>query len=375
VTHNTALSLNVKKTLGSFSFQAAFESKIGCIALFGPSGSGKTTLINMIAGLIKPDHGRIDIRGACMFDETRAINQPPELRRIGYVFQDARLFPHLNVKRNLAYGMNLIADATRLIKFAHVVELLDLENLLDRRPHKLSGGERRRVAIGRALLTSPRLLLMDEPLANLDPKRRLEILPFIENLRDTLKIPIVYVSHSVEEVIRLADQVVVLDQGRVTACGGIRDVLNRIDIQTEFAATARDEAPDFGTVLTAVIAAHEHEDGLTRLAIADDTLYVPQIDEEIGKKLRIRVQARDVALAKDTPKGLSILNTLRAHVTEIVTHSRTHVDVKLQTVGGTQLWSRITLRSGRELEIKPGTKIWVLIKSVALESGLFKRIR
>ncbi len=369
-----ALDVDIEKTLGQFSLHAAFQSISGCTALFGPSGSGKTTLINMLAGLIKPERGRIDISGACVFDYARGINLPPEKRRIGYVFQDARLFPHLNVKRNLSYGLTLIPEDERLFDLEKVAHLLDLHSLMQRRPHKLSGGERQRVAIGRALLSSPRLLLMDEPLANLDPKRRLEILPFIENLRDNLKIPIVYVSHSVDEVIRLADKVVVLDHGRVSAQGGIRDVLNRIDIQTEFAAASTDEAPDFGAVLTATVAAHEREDGLTRLAIAGDKLLVPQIDEEIGKTLRIRIRARDVALAKQAPTGLSVLNTLRARVTELVNQSRTHIDVKLETEGGAQIWSRITLRSGRELDIKPGAEIWLLIKTVALETGLSQRI-
>ncbi len=369
-----SLNVNVEKSLGDFSLHAAFQSAGGCTALFGPSGSGKTTLINMLAGLIQPDRGNIHICGAQVFDHTHNINLPPEKRHIGYVFQDARLFPHLNVRHNLTFGMNLIPDHKRLFEFTEIVDLLDLESLLERRPHKLSGGERQRVAIGRALLASPHLLLMDEPLANLDSRRRLEIFPFIENLRDRLKIPIVYVSHSVDEVIRLADQVVVLDHGRVTAQGGIREVLNRIDIQTEFAATSRDEAPDFGTVLTATVAAHEREDGLTRLSIANDKLLVPQIDIEVGKKLRIRIRARDVALANKAPIGLSVLNTLHAHVAELVNQSRTHVDIKLETESGTQIWSRITLRSQRELEIKPGADVWLLIKTVALETGLSQHI-
>ena len=367
------LDVNVEKTLGGFTLDASFQSTGGCTALFGPSGSGKTSLINMLAGLVKPERGTIHIRGVCMFDSAQHINVPPEKRRIGYVFQDARLFPHLNVKRNLTYGLNLTPPDKRLFNLEQVIDLLNLEILLERRSHKLSGGESQRVAIGRALLASPDLLLMDEPLANLDSRRRLEVLPFIEDLRDNLKIPIVYVSHSVDEVIRLADQVIIMDQGRVAAQGGIRDVLNRIDIQTDFAASSRDEAPDFGTVLTASVAAHEREDGLTRLSMASDKLLVPHIDAKVGKSLRIRIRARDVALAREAPKETSVLNTLRARVTEIVNQSSAHVDIKLVTESGTQIWSRITLRSLRQLDIKPGTYFWLLIKTVALETGLSRK--
>ena len=213
------IDVDIRLTKDDFRLDTKFETDTGLTALFGKSGSGKTTLINAIAGLERPDEGRIEVDGNVLFDANAGINLPPEKRRLGYVFQESRLFPHLNVSKNLAYGMTLARPAEGGQDFKRIVELLDLGALLTRRTRTLSGGERQRVAIGRALLANPRILLMDEPLASLDAGRKAEIIPFIERLRDELLLPIVYVSHAIEEVIRVADTMVVMSDGRVAAGG------------------------------------------------------------------------------------------------------------------------------------------------------------
>jgi molybdate transport system ATP-binding protein len=213
------LSVDVDKQLGDFSLHAAFEAQ-GSTALFGPSGAGKTSVINMIAGLMKPDRGRILLDGEALFDDGARVNVPAWRRRIGTVFQEGRLFPHLSVKHNLDYGRWMGGHAMDRKIYAHVVELLDLRRLLERRPGKLSGGERQRVAVGRALLMQPRLLLLDEPLASLDDARKAEILPYFERLRDEALVPMIYVSHNPIEVRRIATRVVMLADGRVRAAGG-----------------------------------------------------------------------------------------------------------------------------------------------------------
>jgi molybdate transport system ATP-binding protein len=215
------LTVDVDKQLGEFSLQASFAVESGATALFGASGAGKTSLINMVAGLMRPDRGRIVLHGETLFDDAARVDVPAWRRRIGYVFQEGRLFPHLSVRRNLDYGRWMSGLAADPAGFAHVIELLDIGSLLERRPGKLSGGERQRVAIGRTLLTLPRLLLLDEPLASLDSPRKQEILPYLQRLRDAAQVPVIYVSHDAGEVKRLATRVVMLAAGRVAAAGGI----------------------------------------------------------------------------------------------------------------------------------------------------------
>jgi molybdate transport system ATP-binding protein len=219
------LTVEVEKQLGEFSLNVRFASEAGATVLFGPSGAGKTSVINMIAGLLKPDRGRIAIDDEVLFDAATRIEVPTWRRRIGYVFQEGRLFPHLSVRHNLDYGRWMGGHAADAAAFAHVVELLDIGHLLDRRPGKLSGGERQRVAVGRALLMRPRLLLLDEPLASLDVARKEDILPYLERLRDEAKVPMIYVSHDAAEVRRIATRVVRLDGGKMVATGGI-ELLN-----------------------------------------------------------------------------------------------------------------------------------------------------
>jgi molybdate transport system ATP-binding protein len=363
------LDVKIAKSFGDFTVDVAFTAGAGLTALFGPSGAGKTTIVNVLAGLETPDNGFIKINGTKLFDGDAGINTAPNGRQLGYVFQDARLFPHMSVERNLRYGMTRATENTNSIAWNDVIRTLDLAHLLDRRPHNLSGGEKQRVAIGRALLANPKLLLMDEPLSSLDPLRRLEVMPFIEKMRDEFSIPIVYVTHTVAEIIRLADTVVVLDHGRVVAYGRVEDVLSRLDVQAEFESTGA-EPPDFGTVLTGVLETNMNLDGLSQLDFAGEKILVPQLKGNQGDRVRIRIRARDVALALEAPRRISILNAFKGRVTEVIKTGPAHVDVQLETEGGTRIWSRITRKSQRDLNIAVDTVAWALIKSVALEAGL-----
>jgi molybdate transport system ATP-binding protein len=225
------LGVDVEKRLGDFFLSARFQTGNGVTAVFGPSGAGKTTLVNMISGLVVPDRGRIAIDETVLFDSAKRINLPPHGRRIGYIFQEGRLFPHLSVKHNLDYGRRMCGLPPDVPQLQRIISLLDIGNLIDRRPGKLSGGERQRVAIGRALLMRPRLLLLDEPLASLDVARKREILPYLERLRDEVGVPMVYVSHHAAELRRIATSVVRLNAGKVEAVGG-KELLDAADIET-----------------------------------------------------------------------------------------------------------------------------------------------
>src|SRR6187455_2862972 len=281
------LNVRVIKQLTSFDLDTEFTSEAGITALFGRSGAGKTTLVNAIAGLVRPDAGRIEINGDCLFDSARGVDVPVERRRVGYVFQEGRLFPHLTVHGNLDYGYALAQPAQRYVEFKQVVDLLGLGHVLERRPANLSGGEKQRVAIGRALLASPRVLLMDEPLAALDTLRKGEILRYIERLHDEIKVPIVYVTHAIEEIVRLADAVVVMAAGSVIATGKVSEVMGRPDLR---AHTGRFEG---GSVIEVKVLAHDLRYDLTTLGFAGGQLMVAGIDALIGEKVRARVRARD----------------------------------------------------------------------------------
>ena len=353
------LKVDLTAQLGSFELSAAFQSGAGITALFGPSGAGKTTLINILAGLQQPSGGRIDVQGTVLFDSERGINVPPQHRRLGYVFQESRLFPHMSVTGNLAYGQRLVPKGLANVDYDAVVALLALTPLLDRRPGALSGGERQRVAIGRALLAAPRLLLMDEPLANLDAPRRAEILPFIENLQRELNIAIVYVSHNMDEIVRLADELVVMADGAVVAQGPVDEVTARLDLRP---LTGRWDA---GAVLSTTVAAQDERDALTQLAFPGGALWLPRLDLLLGTHLRIRVRARDVSLALSPPRDISVLNVFPGMVIEVGEDDGPQVDVLVDI--GSPLWARITKRSQRELNIVPGRKVHALIKAMAVD--------
>jgi molybdate transport system ATP-binding protein len=363
------IEVDVQKRLGAFELDARFSaSATGIIALFGRSGSGKTTLVNSLAGLVRPDRGRIAIGGEVLFSATERIDRRPERRRLGYVFQEGRLFPHYSVRGNLAYGMRRGTPRDPALAFDAVVELLHLAPLLNRKTRDLSGGEKQRVAIGRALLADPRLILMDEPLASLDLAHRSEILPFIEQLRDRLQIPIVYVSHAMEEVVRLADTLVLMSEGRVAAVGPVEDLTSRLDLRP---LTGRFEA---GAVIRATVAGNDLVYGLSELSFPGGRLRVPHLGLSLGTPVRARIRARDVALALSPPQGLSILNVFAGRVIEMAADQGPMVDVRLD-IGKPErpvaLWARITRRSCHELQLKIGQPIHALVKSVALDRMSF----
>jgi len=330
----------------------------GVTALFGHSGSGKTTCLRAMAGLEHAPGGLLTLGDEVWQDDSHGIFVPTHRRALGYVFQEASLFPHLSVRRNMEFGQKRVAATEQRFKLAAVAELLGIAGLLERMPASLSGGERQRVAIARALLAAPRLLLLDEPLAALDLKRKQEILPYLERLHDELSIPVIYVSHAPDEVARLADHLVLLDGGRVVASGPLSETLARADLPPAF-------ADDAGVVLDTTLCGPE-PDNLSQLDFADGCIHVGRRPEATGSHLRCRIHARDVSLALERPHASSILNILPATVTAVVaTDTPGHVLVQMR-VGTTPLLARITERSRRELGITPGLPVWAQIKAVAL---------
>jgi molybdate transport system ATP-binding protein len=358
------LSVVVRHRLGDFLLDAAFESGGGLTALFGRSGSGKTSLVNAVAGLIRPQRGHIVVDGEVLTDTASGAFVPARRRHVGYVFQEGRLFPHLTVRQNLLYGYWFASRRGRPGEVEHVINLLGLGELLGRRPANLSGGEKQRVAIGRALLAQPRLLVMDEPLASLDEARKTEILPYIERLRDEFAIPIVYVSHAIAEVTRLATTLVVMSEGRVAAVGPPAAIMGRIDL---FPLTGRAEA---GAILSTRVAEHDIRFGLTTLRAAAGELRVPYIDMRLGTQLRVRIRARDVMIALEPPRGLSALNILPGRVAEIGPADGPIVEIRLDCAGEA-LIARLTRRSVESLGLVPGRQVYAVIKSIAFDHQAF----
>ena len=350
------LTLDVKLRVDSLDLAAAVDTPLGDVtALFGPSGSGKTTLLRIIAGLERKAHGLVRVGEETWQDSARGLFVPPHARRVGFVFQDTRLFAHLSVEGNLLYGHRRTPVAERALTPAEVIEVLELAPLLARRVTHLSGGERQRVAIGRALLTSPRLLLMDEPLASLDEARRAEILPYIERLRDQAGVPILYVSHSVAEVARLATPVVILTEGKVTAVGPVLDILPLAD------------AGDGGSVLDAVVARHDEAFQLTVLTSAAGELQVPRLAAPAGAPVRAYIRARDVMLSLKQPEEISALNVLAGHVAQVTPNgSGAQADIRLDC-NGAILMARLTAKSVDRLALVPGRPVYAVIKSVSFE--------
>tara|TARA_R110002020_G_scaffold16900_14_gene60093 strand:- start:2152 stop:3279 length:1128 start_codon:yes stop_codon:yes gene_type:complete len=351
------LSVRLTQRFGGFTLDAAFEAPMGVTALFGRSGSGKTTVINAVAGLLRPDAGHVALDGQVLFDSDRKVFMPVHRRRLGYVFQEGRLFPHLSVRQNLGYG-RWFAPREEGAGFDHVVEMLGISALLHRRPGALSGGEKQRVAIGRALLARPKLLLMDEPLAALDEERKAEILPYLERLRDETEIPILYVSHSMVEVARLATTLVLIEGGRVVRAGPAAEVLS--DPESVPALGVRTA----GASLHATVAAQE-EDGLTRLETSAGPLLIPRVEAAIGARLAIRIPAQDVILSRTRPDGLSALNILPAKVTAVRLGDGPGAIVQLKA-GDDLILARITRRSALALELAPGVECFAILKTVAV---------
>lgn len=329
----------------------------GVTALFGQSGSGKTTLLRCIAGLQPTHDSFISVNGEVWQDDRTLM--PPHRRSLGYVFQEASLFGHLSVHGNIDYGLQRVPQSQRRVAQQDVIKLLGIGPLLSRSCGSLSGGERQRVAIARALAVSPRLLLMDEPLASLDVARKQEILPYLQRLHDDLDIPVLYVSHSPDEVARLSDYVVLLTQGRALAQGGLHETLSRLDLAGVL-------ADDVGVVVDALVAQHDDADHLTRLEFPGGNVWVSRCTETVGQQMRFRIQASDVSLAIHKAEDSSFLNLLACSVIELTAvNTRGQVLVKLD-MSGTPLIARITERSRRNLQITPGQSLWAQIKSVAL---------
>ena len=344
-----------------FELDIAFAvERPGVTALFGPSGCGKTTIVNVIAGLLKPDKGEVRLNGSTVLDTTSGIDVPAHKRRIGYVFQDARLFPHMSVRRNLDFGARRAGDRLPDSEASAIITLLGLDNLLERKPRHLSGGERQRVALGRALLSNPAALLLDEPLAALDSGRKAGILPYLERIRDEARIPILYVSHSIDEVTRLANDIVVLNAGKIAASGPVEDIMSRLDL---FPLTGRFEA---GAVLEGHIARHLADEDMTQVVVGRNRFVVPRVGDDPGSALRLRVRARDVMLATKAPRDISANNIIAGKVTGIREDTGPYVDVQLDCAG-TVLLARITRMSRTRLAIGHGKKVWALVKSVSVE--------
>ena len=354
------LEVDIEHRLGAFELDIHFHSGRGLTALFGRSGAGKTSVVNAIAGLIWPQRGRIVVDGSVLIDTERRVRAPAHRRRVGYVFQEGRLFPHLTVRQNLLFGRWFASGLAPAVRLDDVVDLLGIGSLLDRRPGRLSGGEKQRVAIGRALLASPRLLLMDEPLASLDARRKDEILPYIERLRDQARVPIVYVSHTVAEVTRLASTLVLISDGRVRAVGPVQEVMGRAEL---YPMAGRFEA---GAVLAVRVAAHDPRWGLTELAGAFGKLTVARLHAPIGAALRVRIRARDVILAATRPTGISALNVLVGRVEALVPIEEAALEVQLR-LGDERLLARVTRRSGAALGLLPGREVFAVIKTVAID--------
>ena len=349
-----SLDIDIEHTRGTFRLAVRFTSQPGVTALFGRSGAGKSSLVNIVAGLIKPQSGKVIVDGQTLVDIERGVFVPRHRRRVGYVFQDSRLFPHLSVRQNLLYGRWFSrGDGGVAGDFNSIVDLLGIAALTERKPESLSGGEKQRVAIGRALLAHPRLLLMDEPLASLDESRRAEILPYIERLRDGTGVPILYVSHSVAEVARLATTVVILSEGKVTAVGPVLDILPLA------------EASDGGSALEAVVAGHDDAFQLTTLASAAGELQVPKLAAAVGASVRAYIRSRDVMLSLQPPQDISALNVLAGKVAGI-SESGAQADVRLDCNGAT-LMARLTTKSVQRLALAPGRPVFAVIKSVSFE--------
>lgn len=351
-----SLKVDITKAQGDLTLKARFEAKNGLTVVFGPSGSGKTTLVRAIAGLEKPDAGHIALGQEVLFDAGRR-DVPPHARQIGYVFQEPRLFPHMSVEKNLRFAERFVRGASDEDMARRIIEMLGISHLLERRPAKLSGGEQGRVALGRALLARPRLLLADEPLAALDPARKAELLPYFERLRDAEELPILYVTHSVSELGRLASEVLTIDAG--TAIGTMSSEAALAD-----PAIMPGGVRGVGALVHAKLAA-QHEDGLSELDAGGARLFLPRIKQEIGAALRLRIAAQDVILAREEPRGLSALNILEGTVKRLRIGAGPGAIVSLETPAG-EIQARITRRSARALELAEGVQAFAIVKTVSV---------
>ncbi len=355
------ISVDVAMKLDAFDLDVAFASEAGITVLFGRSGAGKSLTISLIAGLARPDRGRVVLDDRILVDAAQGIFVPAYRRRIGFVFQDSRLFPHLSVRQNLLLGRWFAPKDSESVALTKVVETLGIGHLLRRRPGSLSGGEKQRVAIGRALLASPKLLLMDEPLASLDIERKLEILPLIESLRDEFAIPIVYVSHAVDEVARLAGIVVVLDNGRVVAVGKVDDVLGPGLRQVGISRFAR------SSVVAGRLGVTDPVYGLTELKHPAGTIWLSGVAGPEGREARVVVKATDVTLSKTKAHDLSTRTTLAGTVESIESDDGPLAGVAIDLDDHGRLFALATRKAIDELKLARGDRVYALVKTVALD--------
>lgn len=348
-----SVHIAIQKQLGDFKLDIDVTLGDGVSALFGRSGAGKSSIISAVAGLMKPDAGQITVGSHMLYDSARGVHRPAHKREIGLVFQDSRLFPHKSVLANLRYGVPRGGGVSGQ-DIASMAQLLGIEALLNRKPAYLSGGEAQRVAIGRALLSKPKLLMMDEPLAGLDQARKADILAVLERLRDASDIPILYVSHAREEVLRLASDVVVLERGTVIDQGAPAQIL-------------AGSAGGLARTLGARLVSKSSVDGLSELSLAGGRLFVAQVAAPLGSQLRVEIAARDVMLALEAPSGLSALNVLPVGIVGLAPSptNPAAVDVMLDC-GGDALVAQVTRRSVSQLDLQPGLQVYAVIKSVAL---------
>ena len=360
------LQVSALKKRDGFTLDARFEAPTpGIVALFGRSGCGKTTLVNVISGLLEADSALVQLDAVVLTDTSAGVSVPAERRRIGYVFQDGRLFPHLNVIGNLRYGLKRSSQKT-FIAFDEVVDLLGLSRLLPRRPHQLSGGERQRVGLGRALLSQPQMLLLDEPLAATDVARREEVLPYLEALRDRLSMPMVYVSHQFEEVLQLATHVVLMDSGRVVAQG----TLSEVSLLPELRAIVGSDS--VGSVLDGVVMRTDVQHGMARLQLGNGSLLVSLKNATAGSRVRVQLLARDIIIATEKPQALSVRNALEGVVSEIVPDEDDTVLVKIDVGASTIVLSRITQDAAGALGLRVGMSVWALVKAVSTRGHTFR---
>ncbi len=358
----------IKRQLADFSLDVALALPgRGVTAIFGPSGSGKTTLLRCIAGLERSTDGYLSVNGDVWQDDRTGVFVPVHQRPMGYVFQDAKLFTHLDVQRNLDYGMRRIPLAQRRVSLDQAIALLDLEKLLQRQTEALSGGERQRVAMARALATSPRLLLMDEPLASLDVQRKAEIMPYLERLHDELDIPVLYVSHAPDEVARLADHLVLLEAGRVRAAGPTRELMTRLDLPLSHGDSA-------AAIIDATVTRLEPQYHLSHAEFAGGQISLLNPRLHVGQRVRVRIQARDVSLTLHRQEGTSVLNIFAVTVIGISSDSPGQVMVSLDAAAepgkpaapGNQLLARVTQKSADALQLAPGKVVYAQVKGVAV---------
>ena len=355
------MALHFKSRRDNFTFEVALNlPSLGTLGIYGPSGAGKSTLLNMIAGLVTPDAGYLKLGDQVVFDAASRINVPIYQRHIGMVFQDSRLFPHLNVEENLRYGYRLLAPADRRLQFDQIVELLELGPLLAQKPHALSGGQKQRVALGRALLTSPRLLLMDEPLASLDMRLKQHILPFLRRVRTELNIPMIYVSHAIDEILYLTSDIAMIDQGQLIAHGPFNEVMQQ--------TPALNLAQSLGleNVLHTQILSHDPDGGYSIASVGGQTLHIPLVRTAVGNQVSVSIAASNIALARQHIAGITIQNQLTGNLEDIrVIHHKTLLTIRLEN-SQARILAEVTAKSVADLQLSVGSYLYCLIKTQSI---------